>query len=342
MGGSAGDLIQVGAFCEEPPEGGAGSTDCETSHAPLVTSSTSFRYDLLDDNKYTLEFDRPVCGANKNTAVTPRLALGADRKFDIEYQDVPGTYEVDFSAQDWAPLDQFDLVVRRGVEDIECHDSFVNPLGIKVIACHPDGWPSSGWPSTPVCRAAPPAPTQPAPAKPDNTLDLHDCRDEPTRFGPGIPLSFVCGKAAVQGMMPGREPAPNPNDPLVSDLVAHAYRFTAYMDGTYHVTLDGTVTHSATITAPETLRAEEACEQVNCATLGSQVQLDIGTTCGENDVFFEAQNLDSCVIDTDVELTAGQTLYLTVRPDADAGCGPGNAEPCDYNYALWVRGPDGN
>jgi hypothetical protein len=229
-----------------------------------VTSPTFFRYDLLEDNKYTLVFDRPVCSANLYTAVAARSAIGSDLSFDIEHQGAPGVYEVDFEAEDWVPLDQFDLAVRRGIKDVECNDSFVNTLAVKVIACHPDGWPSSGWPGSPSCRPTPPAP-------PFNTLDLHDCKDDASRGGRGLPLSFVCGKASVQGMMPGQPPAPNPNDPLVTDLVAHAYRFTAYMDGTYHVTLDGTAAHTATITAPETLRAEEACEPVSCAALGSQV-----------------------------------------------------------------------
>lgn len=142
--------------------------------------------------------------------------------------------------------------------------------------------------------------------------------------------------------MPGRPPAPNPSDPLVTDLVAHAYYFTAHVAGTYRVTLDGTAGHTATISAPESRVAEEACEPVDCAGLGSQVQLDIGTACGENDIFFNAQNRSSCVIDTAVELEIGETVYLTVRPDADTGCGTGKALPCDYNYALWVRAPDGN
>ena len=73
--------------------------------------------------------------------------------------------------------------------------------------------------------------------------------------------------------------------------------------------------------------------------LGSLVQLDVGSTCGDNDLGGYSGFAEPCLIEQDLELEEGEVRYLTVRPDADVGC---DGKSCDYNYALWVRGPNGN
>jgi hypothetical protein len=342
MGGQGG-MRGDNAFCEVVVEGGAGGAiDCgSTDASPHVTSDTFFRYDILEKNTYQLTFDRPVCDAADNTGIAPGKGgpngdtpEDRDRGLTVTYADAPGAYDVAFDAGDWKPLDTFDITVRIGVSDTECIDFMAQPKAVKVMACHPNGWPSS----QDSCRAAPPSAL-------DNGLDKNDCKVDSATGKDGRPLSFYCGKAAVEGSMPSQPAPPNPDNPAVSDLHAHAYRLTAYMDGDYVITLDGTQARTATSGATSTLIAEKTCEDVNCTLLESYVTLDIGSTCGGHDEPGKGHLVDenkTCLVQTTLNLKAGDVRYLTVRPDSGQSCGPAKDQSCDYNYALWVRGPDGN
>jgi hypothetical protein len=344
QGGEGGTRVD-NPFCESVAEGGAGGAiDCSTVDAsPVVTSPAYFRYDLLEKQKFTLQFDRPVCDAADNTSLAPAAVAGEPETKIVTKHVGVGEYEVTFDDTGWRPLDAFNLTVRAAVSDTQCLDFMAENAAITVQACHPDGWPTSiAWPNlAPACRPAPPS-------APDNALDKNDCQETEDKHGKGIPLPFVCGKAAVEGSMPGL-PAPvsDPEKPPVSELHAHAYRLEAYMDGDYKITLDGTGARTATIGKFVTIgqTADKTCEEViDCAGLGAYVRLDIGETCGT----YEDTNLHlidyskKCIIEETLTLTKGEVRYLTVRPDADSGCGPNKNQPCDYNYALWVRGPDGN
>lgn len=325
LGGGGGEGPRTDAFCEPLPEGGAGQV-CD-GDVPEVDSVLEFRFDLLDPATYPLHFSTPVCAAADKTVLIPRGSTPSDRNttIDVSFDGSPGAYSVSFNPSDWQPLDTFDLTVRRGVTDVQCNDEpLAQQTAIPVIACHPDGWPSAS-----SCRA-----------QVTTTLDQADCKgDDQTEEN--ITLSFTCGKAVVEGIMFGQPALQNSADPDVTELKAHSYRLEAYMDGTYQVTLDGTKDRDVTIGAPQTNVAQKACSpDVSCESLTTVVQLDVGTSCGDNDVEGKADYTGNCVIETDLTLTKGEVRYLTVRPDIDGGCTGG--KPCDYNYALWVRGPDGN
>jgi hypothetical protein len=269
-----------------------------------------------------------VCGAAVNTSLVPRFPTPSERNRDIDvtYDGAPGAYEVTFHPDDWRPLDTFDLIVRHGVPDASCSDEVVvGATAIRVTACHPDGWPTAS-----TCRSEPAV-----------TLDQGDCKN--MQSAEATALQFVCGKAVAEGTMPGQPAPKNPYDPELGELKAHTYQLTAYQSGIYQVILDGSKQRTATIGAADTLVAEKSCTaNVACESLGSLVQLDIGTTCGDNDVVSLSDFTAGCVIELGLVLTQGDVRYLTVRPDVASGCGPAKDQSCDYNYALWVRGPDGN
>lgn len=326
------------AFCEEAGDvsfGGMGGSTIECSSSDGVTVSSTdpvdlsllaLRYNLTEDTKFHLQFSRPVCGADDNTVLIKRQGTGTDVGVRAVFLE-DGLYQADISASDWAPYDLFDLAVRRGVTDVTCGDPLAQEFGVKVVACSANGWPTAGWPSEPKCTAAPAA---------LGSLNTTFCSSETS----ALPLAFTCGKAVGEGTLTGRTPASNPSDPELSELFAHTYALVAPLAGSYEITLDGTSNREHTVGAPSTQTAEQACMTVACEDLESVVQLDIGSTCGENDIDGLADYTGGCLIETTLELQAGETRFLTIRPDADGGCGPGKDESCDYDYTLWVKGPN--